>query len=424
MASSLSEIKEVSTLRGLLQLGKSFATAKAIDELSNQLSAAAKPLTGAANATIAVLEPGGNTVQVYRGPNQLDGYDEVRTLSVDGANPILTPIRTHKPEIITSGREFAELYPQVIEQLGELGALAMISFPLVWEDMTVGAMMFRFEREEDLRPESVPVIAEIAEIVVQDVTRIAEREALANRRAELERSNADLESYAAVVAHDLRGPLRRISSYVQLLVREVGTPSDKAASFAGTIKDQAAYLDRLLNDVLHYSTAVTAELPNEAVSIAGAVTRVQEAMAEELESVGGKIIIDGFLPDVIGNPVLIRQLIANMVSNAVRYAKDGVAPEVTVSAKAGSLRGRVSYWRISVADNGIGLDPQFKDTVFDMFSRLDPTDGKDGTGVGLAFAKRVVERHRGEIGVESEPGVGSVFWFTLPGVTQTWEFDS
>ncbi len=424
MDSTLAEIKDAHILQGLLRLGKQLSVALTIDDLRHLINSSAGDLTGAANASVAVLEPDGESVQIFRGPNTLGGYDEIETVGLDAPTPLAAAIRSGNPEVAATGEEFARLHPRVIEILGELGPLAVISQPLRWEESVIGSIMFRFAHEQDLTDHAPFVIGEIAELVAQNVIRIEERETLAERGAELERSNSDLESYAAVVAHDLRGPLRRISSYVQLLMREIGEPTEKASGYAATIKDQAAYLDRLLNDVLHYSTAVTTAVPDTTVSIAGSIAGIKDVMAEELQSSGGSIVLDGYLPDVIGDAVLIRQLLANMISNAVRYQKEGVAPVVTISAQAAHSRGRVNFWRINVADNGIGLNPAFKDSVFDMFSRLDPGDGKDGTGVGLAFAKRVVERHKGEIGVESEPGVGSVFWFTLPGATQTWEFDA
>lgn len=419
----LDEIEDPSLLRGLVLLGHSLAAAGEMQQLCTLVSDGAAQLVGSANAALALVTDD-DTIHVYRGKDMITGSGAIQVLMPDSIGPIVTPIRTGEPEIVRTGEEFARLYPHVVSALGEIGKMAVITYPLTSDGIAVGSVLFRFAADDDLRDEALPVIDEICRTLTQDVIRIQERTSLALHAKRLEQSNRDLESYAAVVAHDFRGPVRRIGSFVHLLVEHVETPSEKVKGYAARIKKQVTFLDQLLSAVLDYSTMVTNQSLSLPVHLEEAVSQVRADHASELENISGSIKTSGTLPTVNGDAGLLHQLITNIVTNAMKYREPDTSPVITIAAHSAEPQGHVPFWRIEVADNGIGMDSASKDSVFEMFIRLDPDDGREGTGVGLAFAKRVVEHHHGEIGVESELGVGSVFWFTLPGIAQPWRYQN
>lgn len=223
----------------------------------------------------------------------------------------------------------------------------------------------------------------------------------------LEEQRADLEQFAYFVSHDLQAPLRSVKSFTRLLAtRYQGKLGADADEFLGFITGSVEQMQRLISDVLAYSRAGrTVELGRtdcEAVfrsSLAGLRAAIEESQAE---------VTHDPLPPVVGHPTLVGQLLQNLVGNAIKFR--GVeAPRIHVSAsRQGAL------WLFSVRDNGIGIHPDDAGRVFRLFERLDGADKVDGTGIGLAISKKIVERHGGRIWVESAPGSGSTFYFTLP----------
>lgn len=228
---------------------------------------------------------------------------------------------------------------------------------------------------------------------------------------EIERSNQELEQFAYVASHDLQEPLRVISGFIQLLEKRLGTSLDKdGREYMAFIIDAATRMKELINDLLAYSRVGTRAKQPEAVDLNAAMTRVRENLAPLAEEQGGLITWDA-LPTVQVEPVQIVQLLQNLVANALRYHRPEKPPRVHVSA-AVRLGGG---WTVSVADNGIGIEPRCFDRIFMIFKRLHTREEYPGTGIGLAICKKIVERHGGRLWVESTPGQGAVFSFTLPG---------
>ena len=246
--------------------------------------------------------------------------------------------------------------------------------------------------------------------VSRDVTETRRQErTMVSRTAELERSNAELAQFAYVASHDLSEPLRMVSSYLQLLRRRYGGKLDADAdTFIDYAVDGAARMRKLIEDLLAYSRAGRSERPTEAVNTA----RVVGEVASTLRALAGgdpPEIEFGELPTVEGDPAQLVQLFQNLVGNGVKFVAPGVRPHVVVSAaRAGE------QWRFTVEDNGIGIEARHADRVFGMFQRLHTRDEFEGTGIGLAIARKVVERHGGAISAERREGGGSCFAFTLP----------
>jgi PAS domain S-box-containing protein len=248
--------------------------------------------------------------------------------------------------------------------------------------------------------------------IARDITarRVAER-ALEERAGELERSNAELEQFAYVASHDLSEPLRMVSSYLQLLRRRYhGKLDADADQFIDYAVDGAGRMRDLIDDLLTYSRAGRGDQPLVPVDSRAIAERVVEALRAVEDAREAHVAI-GELPPVVGDEQQLGQLFQNLIGNAVKFVPKDRMPEVDVSATRDGDR-----WRFAIADNGIGLEPAHADRIFRMFQRLHTRDEYAGTGIGLAIAKKVVERHGGTIWAEPRPEGGSRFCFTLPAV--------
>jgi light-regulated signal transduction histidine kinase (bacteriophytochrome) len=246
--------------------------------------------------------------------------------------------------------------------------------------------------------------------VARDVTewRLQEIE-MASRTIELERSNAELAQFAYVASHDLSEPLRMISSYLQLLRRRYrGRLDEDADAFIDYAVDGAARMRTLIEDLLAYSRAGRSERAPEPVNTARVVAEVAGTLRALANGLPPVIDWDG-LPVVEGDPAQLVQLFQNLIGNAVKFVAPGVQPHVAVHAERDGER-----WRFTVEDNGIGIEPRHAERVFGMFQRLHTRDEFEGTGIGLAIARKVVERHGGAISAAARDGGGSCFAFTLP----------
>jgi PAS domain S-box-containing protein len=246
--------------------------------------------------------------------------------------------------------------------------------------------------------------------VSRDITarRAAER-ALEERAVELERSNAELEQFAYVASHDLSEPLRMVSSYLQLLRRRYhGRLDGDADAFIDYAVDGAARMRDLIDALLTYSRAGRGDRPVAPVDARAVVERVIDAVTHA-EAREARVAV-GPLPTVLGDEQELGQLFQNLIGNAVKFVPEDRVPEVAVVAAPADD----GMWRVEVTDNGIGLEPAHAERIFRMFQRLHTRDEYPGTGIGLAIAKKVVERHGGAIWAEPRPEGGTRFAFTLP----------
>jgi signal transduction histidine kinase len=230
-----------------------------------------------------------------------------------------------------------------------------------------------------------------------------------NRQAdELKRSNADLEQFAYVASHDLQEPLRMVSGFTGLLKRRYGGKLDADADeYIEFAVSGANRMQSLINDLLSYSRVGREEVAAKAVDTQAALDQALANLQTAIEE-RSAMVSCGHLPTVWANHGMLVRLFQNLISNALKFCK-AERPIVRIQAEA-----RGGDWVFSVADNGIGIDPQYKDRIFLIFQRLHKQSEYPGTGIGLAVCKRIVERNGGRIWLESEPGKGTTFFFTLP----------
>ena len=228
---------------------------------------------------------------------------------------------------------------------------------------------------------------------------------------ELSRSNAELEQFAYAVSHDLREPLRMVASYIQLLERRLGdAATDDIREFVSFAVDGAKRMDRMLVALLEYSRVGRRGLPMEWVDSRKVLDEALLFLSPVVQQTKAEVRIEGEWPWLLASPDEIERLFQNLLGNALKYHADGVAPVVAARAARDG-----SGWRFTFADNGIGIAADQTDRLFKVFQRLHRGDRYEGSGVGLALCRRIVQRHEGRIWVESDgPGQGSHFIFTLP----------
>jgi two-component system, chemotaxis family, sensor kinase Cph1 len=229
------------------------------------------------------------------------------------------------------------------------------------------------------------------------------------RTEELAKSNADLKQFAYVASHDLREPLRMISSFLQLLERRYKDQLDQDANeFIGYAVNGAKRLDKMIMDLLEYSRVANKEIQFTDVDLEEVTDQIKSNLNVLINENRAKITYDSF-PIIRGDKNQMIILLQNLISNAIKYRQEET-PRIHVSAEKEGDR-----FIFSVKDNGIGIDPRHLERIFTIFQRLHNHEEYEGSGIGLSIAQRVVHQHGGEIWAESEPGKGSTFYFTIPG---------
>lgn len=263
-------------------------------------------------------------------------------------------------------------------------------------------------RLTSLRWQAVEVKAalELRKAIVNIVLRQADE--LAQLAHDLELSNAELKKFAYVASHDLQEPLNQVANYVQLLeMRYEQLLDEDAKEFISFAVEGVSLMQTLIDDVLAYSKvdmqAIEFELTNVETALERALTNLRKRISET-----GAVITHDQLPTVMADGTQLMQLFQNLIGNAIKFRSDQ-APEIHIGASR-----LEDEWLFSVRDNGIGIDPQFRDRIFVIFQRLHTRDEYPGTGMGLAICKKIIECHRGRIWVESKLGEGATFYFTIP----------
>jgi signal transduction histidine kinase len=249
--------------------------------------------------------------------------------------------------------------------------------------------------------------ADLAEQMTESLVG-RERE-LSQANANMVRSNTDLERYATIAAHDLQEPLRSILAYADLLQRKHGEEmTDEVSDYVVRMSQAAQRMRTLVTDLLAYARLEQKERRDERVDLSDCVRAALGDLNFLIEDAGATIEVDR-LPMVYGSSRELIGVFSNLLSNALKYRSPERTPLVRISAER-----KGNEWVIAIADNGLGIAPDYHMRIFELFRRLGPRDDNSGTGLGLAICARTVAQHGGRIWVESEEGQGSTFWFTLP----------
>ena len=264
-----------------------------------------------------------------------------------------------------------------------------------------GAVRWVHERCEHHRNEQGEVVRSSG--TVQDIT---ERQRMEQA---LRRSNEELQQFAHTVSHDLRSPLATIEGYLELIAEEHGNElHPTAAGYLVRSRRSAQQLQRLISDLLEFSRISQEPAQLHPINSSAAVESALAGLTAEIVRTGAEISV-GELPRVLGNDMQLTRLFQNLFSNAIKYQPEGQIPRIEVTAS----RDERDQWLFTVRDNGVGIQQEHREIIFNAFQRLHARGEYEGTGIGLASCRRIVEYHRGRIWVESAPGEGSAFKFTL-----------
>ncbi|MGZ7048046.1 MAG: PAS domain S-box protein, partial [Methanobacterium sp.] len=278
---------------------------------------------------------------------------------------------------------------------------------VIWPD---GSIHWLFGRWQLFKDES-GIPTHIIGVNINITERKKAEKELKQTIKELERSNMELQSFAYITSHDLQEPLRSIASYSQLLKRRYqGQLDSDADDFIDFMVAGATRMKEQIQGLLEYSRVGTPEGEFSQFNAGDALNIALSNLKSSIDEFDAQINHDS-LPDIVADESQITHVFQNLIGNALKFRKEGVRPEIHISSyKTKDGKGQV----FSVKDNGIGIEEKYSDRIFEVFKRLHPIGEYEGTGIGLAIVKRIVERHGGRIWVESELGVGSTFYFTLP----------
>ena len=314
-----------------------------------------------------------------------------------------------------------------------IGLSSAITVPIVVQERGVGAItLVTTETKRHFTPTDLTMAEELASrvsLAMENVriyrqlqafsanleAMVAERtDTLHQLNAELQRSNQELQDFAYVASHDLQEPLRKIQAFGNLLEDEYGPTLGEGKTYIDRMRNAASRMQILINDLLMFSRVTTKALPFSQVDLNIIAHEVVIDLEALVRKTRGTVEIAP-LPIVEADPLQMRQLLQNLIGNALKFHKPDVPPHVRVSAEMGADPDTGEEWHfLAVADNGIGFDEKYLDRIFTVFQRLHGRGEYEGTGIGLAVVRKIVERHGGVITAQSAIGAGSTFLVTLP----------
>ncbi|RQX01153.1 histidine kinase [Micromonospora globispora] len=363
-------------------------------------------------------------------PDQLATMVEGERLAFDTARTALTTLETRLDRVQAAGRADLDGARAARDVLfvAILGTLLLWSIVIsVLVRLTVLRPLTRLgasvrqvaggDFDHRLSPEGPADISRLTEdvetmrqrVVDALMTSHRDRDALEQQAAELRRSNEDLEQFAYVASHDLQEPLRKVASFCQMLQRRYADQlDDRARQYIGYAVDGATRMQDLINDLLAFSRIGRVYSDDRKVDLAEVFAQAESNLSGPISEAGAEVVADP-LPVVHGDPTLLTMLWQNLLGNAVKFRSPDRPPRVRVTVDEDA-----DGWTFSVADNGIGIEPKYADKIFLIFQRLHPRGTYDGTGIGLAICKKIVEYHGGTLRLDDSYSEGARFLFTLP----------
>jgi signal transduction histidine kinase len=370
----------------------------------------------------STAQPGPKVHALLVEDNALDAALVVRALNKDGFDVIADVVqdeaaftralRAHQPEVVLADYNLPNW--KGMEALNVIRGEGL-DIPMILVSGALGDVT----AVECIRQGATDYVLKDGLARLPDVVRRALREKqerslrhqveedLARKVDELARSNADLEQFAYVASHDLQEPLRMVTAYTQLLAeRYRGKLDENADKYIGYASEGAQRMQVLIQDLLAFSR-VGRNIASGSVDCNAVMIEVLQTLAAAIQE-SAAVVTYGELPAVWADRTQMAQVFQNLIGNAIKF-RGQKPPAVSVQAEEAA-----HYWRFAVSDNGIGIAPEYMDNIFVVFQRLHARTEYPGNGIGLAICKRIIERNGGKIWVESQPGSGSSFKFTLP----------
>jgi len=381
---------------------------------------------------IETLQPDGllaPAAVAHRDPDRLDWLRrllvEVPSIPTRPMGPA-SVIRTGRPELYAEITDellaTAALDQRTLDALREMNLASVMVIPLLSRAQVVGAVtLVSSDRARTFRPEDMALAEELAlhaTLAIDKAKLYMEAETLATelehrvaeRTAELEASNRELEAFSYSVSHDLRAPLRAIDGFSRILLKDFGSEvPGQAREYLEIVREGAQQMGRLIDDLLAFARLGRQSLSKQRVDPTQIVHRVLEQLRTDMEGLDVEVRI-GDLPPCHADPSLLQQVFVNLLANALKFTRTRSPAMIEIGSSVD--HGHTAYF---VKDNGVGFDMRFADKLFGVFQRMHRAEDYEGTGVGLAIVQRVVHRHGGRVWAEAESDAGATFSFTLDG---------
>ncbi len=292
----------------------------------------------------------------------------------------------------------------------EHGLRACWSAPILGaKGIVLGTFAFYCSEPKEPQDFELELIKSTAHLVGLAIENKRSQDRLKDYALELERSNNALQDFASIASHDLQEPLRKIISFSSRLQELAPNMDEQTRDYITRMDNAAQRMHRFINDLLAFSIVGTKKNPFEQVDLHKIVDQVIEDLELRIAQTKAAVIFEG-LPTLEADPLLIKQLFQNLIGNSLKYHKEGTPPRITISSQVKTN----NFLEIKLTDNGIGFKEKFKERVFKPFERLHGQSKYEGTGMGLAICKKIVDVHHGKIDIESEPGVGTTVTIALP----------
>lgn len=265
-------------------------------------------------------------------------------------------------------------------------------------------------------------VIQIIEYIIEITDRKRAEMQLKKFSEKLKQSNEELQNFAYIASHDLQEPLRKITAFGERLYgKYFDNLDERGREYMSRMDNAARRMQTLINDLLAYSRVTTKAQPFTRVNLYEIIQGVLSDLEVRIEQTAGTVEIDGMMT-IDADPLMMRQLFQNLIGNALKFHRDGVPPRIEISGDKirkfngiGPVQNRAGdYFRIRITDNGIGFDEKYSDRIFGIFQRLHGRSAFEGSGVGLAISRKIIERHHGQISVKSTPGEGTEFTILLP----------
>lgn len=340
------------------------------------------------------------------------------------ANEGLTGFMLEKncPLLLTDKQQRQLMAKGETQVIGSVSA-SWLGVPLRTPNATIGALVVKnYVDSKAFSPKDVEFLTSVGSQVAMTIQRKIAQDRLEKTAAMLSQSNRELQDFASVASHDLQEPLRKIQAFGDRLKTKCGEQlTGDGQDYLERMLNAAKRMQTLINDLLTFSRVTTKAQPFSKVDLAVVAREVLSDLEVRIEQTGGTVeVLD--LPVIEADPLQIRQLFQNLIANALKFRKPNEPPVVRISAQSNSLRVEGISWslespdvlELQIADNGIGFDEKYLDRIFTVFQRLHGRSAYEGTGVGLAVCRRIVERHGGSITAKSQPDHGATFIVKLP----------
>ncbi len=372
--------------RALAELSAAIVSAPSPREISRRVLATALELTGSPEGFSGYVDPDATRIVAAEADGVMDPQHEIVRWALD-----------HRKQAVANEPPAGS----------GISAGRFISVPAVLEDKMLGLVVVA-GKASDYTGHDLQLLDRLAGLFALALDRERKQREVERALDELGRSNRDLEQFAYLASHDLQEPLRVVRSFLELLSdTRAGALDAEAKSWIGFAVDAATRMQNLISDLLAYSRVGTRRDKLEETDCGTVVRRALDNLAITVLESGASITL-GPMPMIVCDGRQLLQVFQNLLSNSLKF-RGSKAPVIRVSAEQNG-----GEWIFSVADNGIGIAPEHREAVFEIFRRLHGRTEYPGTGIGLAICRKVVERHGGRIWVESEPGCGSMFRFTIP----------